>query len=426
MPPLRRHRASEDDENSPESPEALLISSYLEEGRFTPHKHRVEDSDIVAWRALWDLCLEYQGKTGIAPPLSLIRQRFPDFQVITDIKPEWAAEQVIRQSTSRSMRNGMRTALEALQDDDLEVAYTELDQVRRPRTFMKEATSVFDHSVISDRFNLSRLEVPYRTLMTATNGGIGQGEFWVVAARLAHGKSWEACGYGAQAAKAGARVAYASFEMPSSQVGYRTLLRMASRDPKLIGMLRSDEERERKEAADIIRGHIPGEFNVFDPGSGKINTTAAVRDLCEEYDLVLLDHIGLMQDAQGRRAMEDWRVMGTISNIVREITLETQASVLALAQISREGEKLKGWTPPKTSHISQSDAIGQDADVVITFKRTHTKGRVIVHSGEKVRDGVGPTWYTEFNPSKGVFHEISHDRAAELDQDDELLHGPES
>lgn len=418
MPPLRRYRASEDAENSPESPEALLISAYLEEGRFTPHKHRVDDSDIVAWRPLWDLCIDYQNKTGMAPPLSLIRQRFPDFRVIGDISPDWAADQVIRASTGRIMRMGMQSALGALHEDDVDQAYAELEKVRRPRSFVKEPVSVFDHAVISDRFNLSRIEVPYSTLMKATDGGIGQAEYWVLAARLNHGKSWEACGYGARAATIGCKVAYASFEMPASQVGYRSLIRLAGHDRQLVRMLRSDEERERKEATDMIRDRVAGEFHVFDPASGKIASTGAVRDLCEEYDLVLLDHIGLMTDAQGRRAMDDWRVMGTISNVLREITLETQTPIFALAQISREAEKAKDWTVPKVSQISQSDAIGQDADVVITFKRPHNKGHCIVHSAEKMRDGEGPTWYTEFRPGKGIFNEISHERALDIHQSD--------
>jgi hypothetical protein len=413
-PPLRRPSLSEDDENSPESPEAMLISAYLEDGRFTPHKHRIEDDDIVAWRPLWDLCLDYQNKTGVAPPMSLVKMKFPDFRILPDLRPEWAAEQVARASTGRMMRTGVHSVLGSLNDDNLEEAYAALEKVRRPRGYMKEPVNVFDHTVVTDRFNMTRIEVPYSPLMTASGGGIGMSEYWVLAARLNQGKSWEACGYGARAATIGFKVAMASFEMPGTQVAYRTLRRMAGRDPALSALLLSDEERDRKEAADIIHGRVDGSFSVFDPSHGRINTTASVRDMCEEYDFVVLDHIGLMQDAQGRRAMDDWRVMATISNVIREITLETQTPVFALAQISREGEKGGPWSPPKTAHISQSDAIGQDADVVITFKRPHPKGQVMVHSAEKMRDGQGPTWFTRFNPGRGIFTEISNVEAHEL------------
>lgn len=417
-PPLRRPSSINEDENSPESPEAMLISAYLEEGRFTPHKHRIEADDIVAWRSLWDLCLDYQNKTGVAPPMSLVKQKFPDFHPLPDLRSEWAAEQVVRAATGRTMRHGIHTALGALHEESLEEAYAELDKVRRPRGFRREPVNVFDHNVVTDRFTMTRVEVPYSSLMSASNGGIGQAEYWALAARLGQGKSWESCGYGARAATVGYKVGLLSFEMPGTQVAYRTLRRMAGRDTSLSSLLLSDEERDRKEAAEIIQGRVSGSFDVYDPSHGRINTTAAVRDMCEEYDFVILDHVGLMQDAQGRRAMDDWRVMATISNVIREITLETQTPILAVAQISREGERGGAWNPPKTAHISQSDAIGQDADVVITFKRPHPKGRVIVHSAEKMRDGQGPTWYTHFNPGRGIFTEITRDEAIEINQVD--------
>lgn len=423
MPPLRRRTG--DEAATTDSPEALLISAYLLAGKFTPHRHGVQDEDIIAWKHVWNFCMDYQEKEGSAPPLSLIARRFPDFEVVPDMKPVWASQQVIAAANSRDMRGGIHAALKSINEDDLPTAYASLEKVRRPRGFRKEPTSIFDHQAISDRFAMTRVEVPYATLMSASQGGIAPAELWYEGARFGQGKSWEMCGYAGAAAKGGSSVAICSYEMPASQVAFRTLRRLAGRDRVLQTMLSSDVEADRKEAADKIAGLTPGEIKVFDPSHGRINTTAAVHDLCEEYDLVILDHVGLMQDAQGRRALDDWRVMGVISNTLREITLETQGRILGIAQINREGGKTAAWSPPKADHLAQSDSLGQDADVVITIKRPgyEAGGRVMIHTTAKMRDAPQVKWYSHFEPSKGIFHEITQEEARELDIIDEANAG---
>lgn len=423
MPPLRRRTG--DEAATPDSPEALLISAYLLAGKFTPHRHGVQDEDIVAWQHVWKFCMDYQEKEGTAPPLSLIERRFPDFEVVPDMKPTWASQQVIAAANSRDMRGGIHAALKSINEDDLLTAYTSLEKVKRPRGFRKEPTSIFDHQAIADRFEMSRIEVPYPTLMHASSGGIAPSELWYIGARFGQGKSWEITGYASAAAKGGASVAICSYEMPAAQVAFRSLRRMAGRDRVLQGLLSSDVEADRKEAADIIASHTPGSIKVFDPSHGRINTNAAVHDLCEEYDLVICDHVGLMQDAQGRRAQDDWRVMATISNILRETTLETQGRILGVAQINREGGKTSAWSPPKADHLAQSDSLGQDADVIVTLKRPgyESGGRVMIHTTAKMRDAAQVKWYSHFEPYKGIFHEITQEEARELDMVDEANAG---
>jgi replicative DNA helicase len=271
---------------------------------------------------------------------------------------------------------------------------------------------VFDHASVAEAFEVSKIEVPYPTLARCTNGGIGPGELWYLAARLGQGKTWELLGYAAKAAKAGYSVGIASLEMPHKQVIMRSLKRLAGRDASLVRALNDDDVNEVKKAMDTIQATTPGRIDVFDPGHGRINTTSSIAEMCHDYDLVLVDHAGLLMTSDGRRAIDDWRAMAVISNVLREITLATGTPILAAAQINREGEKSHSSAPPKASNLSQSDALGQDADVVITMKRL--SDRVMVHSAEKVRNGPNLRWYSRFEPDKARFEEISRDEASEL------------
>lgn len=409
------HEVDGEDDQDPLSPEALLISAFLETGTFDPEPLHVRDQDIEAWSKLWAFGREYQASAGTAPPMSLVKQRFPDFEPITDVSVEWAAGQVRNAGAMRELRHHAKAMLAAAKDDDLEGAFEALENVHRPPSQRRHATSVLDHSSVAEQFDVKRIEVPYPSLMKVTNGGIADGELWYLAARLGKGKSTILLDYAAAAAKCGVRVCIHSLEMPYRQVAWRTALRLAAKDKILVDKLRRGDQLEKKEALDEIGSTLPGSIEVLDPGHGAINTLGSVRESCYEYDLVLVDHVGLMRDHTGKRAVEDWRVMATISNVLREITLETNTTIFGAAQVNRGGEK-SGGTPPKASDLAQSDALGQDADVLLTM--SEYSERVRAHSAEKVRNGPSIRWWTRFDYDRNDFTEISKEMAEVLKAED--------
>lgn len=410
------HEVAGEDDQDELSPEALLISAFLETGTFEPAPLHVQDEDIEAWSKLWKFGREYQQATGVAPPMSLVKQRFPDFEVIPDVNPSWAAQQVLSASHLRQLRHRMKAGLAAVRDDDLEGAYAALEGLQRPRMNRRPPTSVLDHSSVQEQFDVRRIEVPYQSLMRVTGGGIADGELWYLAARLGQGKTTHLLDYAAQAAKCGVRVCIHSLEMPYRQVAFRTALRLAQRDKILVDKLRKGDELEKKEALDEIASTLPGSIDVLDPSHGAINTVGSVKESCHEYDLVFVDHVGLLRDSTGKRAVEDWRVMATISNVLRETTLETNTTIFGAAQVNRGGEK-HGKNPPKASDLAQSDALGQDADVLVTMMEVSE--RVRVHSAEKVRNGPSIKWWTKFDYERNDFSEISKELAEVLKMEDE-------
>lgn len=406
-------------EDSVTSPEALLISALLESGQFTPEQVYVVDEDIEAWKKLWVFCCEYQLKAGCAPPQALVMARFPEFDLTPSISLPWAASKVREAAAARALRSQSREMLAALAADDLDGAFSAIETLKRPRGHRKDPANIFDHSVLEETFEVSKIEVPYRTLMVATHGGIGPAELWYLAARLGQGKSWELGGYAGKAATCGVNVGYVSLEMPCAPVTRRILMRMINtrKERELTAMLCSDDRGKVKEATDIIALRTPGKVDVVDPSHGRVNTTASIMEMATEYDLVVVDHVGLLMTSDGRRAIDDWRAQALISNVLREITLATGTPILAAAQVNREGERTGGHHPPKVSQLSQSDSLGQDADVVVTMNRLSE--RVMVHSAAKVREGPNLKWYTRFDPAKNLFHEISKDEAVDMAITDE-------
>ena len=412
MGALRPHQSSGDHEDH-ESPEALLISAFLETGAFEAEKHHIEPDDIESWRQLWDFCMDYQDKAGHAPPMSLVSKRHPDFSLIPDISVEWAASEVRKVAAERRLRHAGAAMAAALRDGDLEGAFDAVTDIRKPRGFTKEPASIFDHAVMEQHFDVGHIEVPWPTLNRATNGGIRNGELWWIAARFGQRKTFSLLNMAARAADVGCRVGIASLEMPAGDIAARTLRYLAGRDAEILKHLDSDDVFERKKAQDELLERTPGSISVYDPSHGMINTVEHIREMCMDYDVVFLDHVGLMRNKDGKRAIDDWRVQATISNQLREVTLSTMTSVVGAAQINREGDNPGSAAPPKAKNLAQSDALGQDADVIVTQKGLSK--RVTVHSAEKVRNAEGlKKWYSRFDPAKNRFEEIDYDKALEL------------
>ena len=132
-----------------------------------------------------------------------------------------------------------------------------------------------------------------------------------------------------------------------------------------------------------------------------------------------------VRDELDKRLMElgefikDQREMAKISNSLKRIALGQQVGVLCAAQINRDGET--GSAPPRIKNLSQSDALGQDGDVVLTM-RAKPKNVATHFSIEKNRHGSsGIHFHTTFDPNSGVYTEISADHAEDLVINAEVL-----
>jgi DnaB-like helicase C terminal domain len=401
------------------TPEALLITAFLNTGSFDLDRYHVDSDMIASWRKVWDFCIDYQAKEGVAPPVSLVLDRFPDFEMSHDVGCTWASSEVIDAHAIRTARVLTGTAAAALEDKDLKVFYETISQVTPPRTFTKEALSAFDHALLEERFDMGHYEVPWPTLTRATSGGIADSELWYVAARFSNGKTFTLARMAARVADtAPVRIGFASFEMPAAQIGERILAGLCGSDSGLFAQLTGDDIGGRKAAQDILMAKTLGSVKIYDPSHLAINTIEHVRDMCADYDLVFLDHVGLMKSRGGKRAIEDWRVMAEISNQLRELTLSSGTSVIAAAQINRAGENEHTAYPPKAKDLAQSDALGQDADVIITQKKRSR--RLLSMGAEKVRNGPTAHWFARFDPKRNRFNEVDKETAdaqVELDGD---------
>lgn len=221
-------------------------------------------------------------------------------------------------------------------------------------------------------------------------GGLRGGDFIVLAARPAVGKTALALNMGVNAAKAGTAVALFSLEMSAVQLVQRVLCSEARVSLSSVrnGNVKPDDWGKIAAAA--------GELNKLDlwvddtPSISILEIRAKARRQLRnrEKGLIIVDYLQLMQP-QGRRNENRQVEIAEISRGLKILAKELDMPVIALSQLSRAVESRKDKRPI-LSDLRESGAIEQDADIVMFIDR----------NTDSADDG------REDRPPKGVAHLI--------------------
>ena len=237
-------------------------------------------------------------------------------------------------------------------------------------------------------------------------GGLKPGEMFVLAARPSIGKTAlalniirniinrEPDGPGSRK-----KVAFFSLEMTDKQIIQRLLCTEAKVPLSAIyeGSLQPVDTQRLGAAVDNLRlAHLfidsTSAISVFE-----LRAKARKMKELNGIDLIVIDYLQLMR--AGDRSAESRQVeVAAISGGLKAIAKELNVPVLVLAQLSRESEKStnpKENPLPKLSHLRESGAIEQDADVVVFLHRNRDESKE--DNAEGMKDGIKSMLIVEKN-----------------------------
>lgn len=380
------------------APEAVFIVALMGSGDFSPGSYGVDKSMARSHTDVWQWAENYQQQTGVCPSKALLKRKFPAFPWIDDlVEPSWAAQELAVEHGIRTMRKVMTDASARLGQHDLPGAYGLLRDYQMPSVGRSgvEAMDALEDEPPSVR----RHPLPWDSLSRVV-GGLAAGDLWYVSGRPGDGKSWFLVNMvGHLLTQEEVSVCFFSLEMPARDVS-RRLAAVVTDLPRLNRKMMDGDRRAEVEAVQAARKRIKGRMVVVDPSKGTCDPMAVAAE-ARRHDVVVVDHTGLMRTSSGSRVVEDWRAMHAVSNELKEIALSTSTVVLAASQLNRMGDT----STPSTTHLAQSDALGQDADVVLAIRRP-ARGAATVNV-VKNRRGTTARFHTAFRPEEGAFPEIS-------------------
>lgn len=207
-------------------------------------------------------------------------------------------------------------------------------------------------------------------------GGLKKGEMIIVAARPGMGKTTICLNIAERAATIHeATVAFFTLEMTAVQVASRMLFARAR--------VNQEEAKSGKGISDSDFAKLASAMEEISRSNLYIDDTSMIavaeirsklRKLKREkgLDLVVIDYIGLMQASSLQQADNRQQQISEISRQLKGIAKELEVPVLVISQLNRASVKSEGKIKePDLSHLRESGALEQDADIVIFIHRPH-------------------------------------------------------
>ncbi len=217
------------------------------------------------------------------------------------------------------------------------------------------------------------LEVPtpFSLLNNYTAGGFQPGEMVILAARPSVGKTATALNMAFHALQNNKPVLFFSLEMPAETLLLRIIASFTNTPFMKIrrGELDDDKVKEIKRALDFI---ATKPLYFVDETTDIMEMRAIARRQHQELrdsgglGLIIVDYIGLITTSM--KFESNQYKIAYYSMLLKRLARELNVPVLVLSQLNRGVEKEKD-TEPKLSHLRDSGALEQDADIVLLLHK---------------------------------------------------------
>lgn len=422
------------------NPEQLLISSVInKKDHVTPASKGITKNFFHSYTDEWAWIERYISKHRRSPSKSAFLSRFPNFKIKNADDVSHFCDEVKTAHATAEMGTIIQDILA-----DMEDGHTE-DALKRMHSGALKIESAmagdsYDSDIITNwqdtydevmrrvgraqDFGQAGIPTGFPTLDERT-GGPQPGQVWIVAARLGQGKTWSLARMACAAAFSGFDIQYDALEGSRAEIAMRIHTFASSEYGKQIfknldlSMGQNFSPREYKEFLQSLRNDIKGKMNIADTTKGPISPlTIAAQIERNRPAAVYLDYITLMDKADS--AGDDWRSIGRLSASLKQVAQQYQTAIVAAAQLNRNAALMKDLSGPE--NLAESDAIGRDADAVITMKQLSK--HVVAFKLAKYRHGRdGFMWYCRFLPNTGHFEEVTFDDAQDAiaeDKDSEI------
>ena len=198
-------------------------------------------------------------------------------------------------------------------------------------------------------------------------GGLMPGELEIIAARPGAGKTSFAMQIAKRVAQQNRPVMFVSLEMRSTELIGRILAGDSGVDGSQLRNGQADPARLMPAVADL--DGMP--LVISDPPTAsmaQIRALAKMQAATRGLDLLVVDYIGLVKPRD--RKIPRTEQVAEISGALKRLAKELEIPVIALCQLNRQADGAK----PILSHLRESGAIEQDADVVLFLHREEQNG----------------------------------------------------
>ena len=361
--------------------EAKVISAVLNDKQIHVLFQANPDTLFRTHKDVWDFVKNYYEQNSTVPTQSLLVEKFRDFQPVGEIgTTKHHLEELRTQFLEDHLRNALMTSAKQLNDhqpiEALNSIISKTSDLKRissdvrdiDATDVEDASAHFMHIKELSEKGIHGVRTNLAGFDNYLPGGIAPGQFGILLAYPAIGKSWLAIFMAVQAWKAGKKPLIVSLEMTEKEVRNRVYTIMAegyfSHRKLSAGLI--DIEGFENWAKQNLKDKPPF-YIISNDGLADVSPSV-IRGKIDQYspDVVFVDYIQLMNSNQGN----DNEVV-KIKNISRELkvlAISSQVPIVAIASATPD-DATDMNSVPSLGQVAWSKQLAYDADWVLALGR---------------------------------------------------------
>ena len=394
--------------------EAKVLSAVLKDKQLHVLLQANPDSLFKTHKDVWDFIKQYSEQNSVVPSIPLVIEKFRDFSPVGEIgNTKYHLEELRTSYLQDSLSGVLMSTAKQLQEnkpnDALNNLISKTAELKKitanirdiDATDIEDAVAHFKHiKELNEKGNYG-IKTGLAGFDNYLPAGITPGQFGILLAYPAIGKSWLALFMAVQAWKNGRKPLVISLEMTETEVRNRvyTIMGQGMFSHRKLSSGEIDEESFNLWGKQHL-DNMPTFHIVSNDGIGELSTSV-LRGKIDQYspDIVFVDYIQLMQS----NVPTDNEVVKikSISRELKVLAISAQVPIVAIASATPD-DATDMNSVPSLGQVAWSKQLAYDADWVLALGRA--QGTTILECAfRKNRHGFSGEFMVDVDFDSGRF-----------------------
>jgi replicative DNA helicase len=394
--------------------EARVISALLEDKQMHVLLQANVENLLRTHNDIWNFIRLYFENNGSVPPVSLVVEKFRDFEPVAGIgATKHHLEELQTEYLNDSLKDILRSAAGEVQGGEgtkaLEDLITKTSELKKNTSAIRDIDATDLESAIAYYEGVQKQketgQIGIKTNLPGFDNylpsGIMPGQLGVFLAYPGIGKSWMALYFAVQAWKQGKSPLIISLEMSETEVRNRVFAIMGEgvwSHRKL-----SNGEVELDMLKNWHKNKVEGrpEFHIISNDNGGEVTPSVIRGKIDQYkpDFVIVDYLQLMSPNQ--KSDNETVRMKNLSRELKLMAISEEVPIIAISSATPDDVKDLS-SAPTLGQTAWSRQIAYDADWVMALGRA-TNSDIIECVFRKNRNGFMGDFLVQVDFDKGYY-----------------------
>jgi replicative DNA helicase len=394
--------------------EARVISALLEDKQMHVLLQANVENLLRTHNDIWNFIRLYFENNGSVPPVSLVVEKFRDFEPVAGIgATKHHLEELQTEYLNDSLKDILRSAAGEVQGGEgtkaLDELITKTSELKKNTSAIRDIDATDLESALAYYENVQKQkengQLGIKTNLPGFDNylpsGIMPGQLGVFLAYPGIGKSWMALYFAVQAWKQGKSPLVISLEMSETEVRNRVFAimgegvwshRKLSNGEVEIDMLKSWHKNK-------VEGRP--EFHIISNDNGGEVTPSVIRGKIDQYkpDFVIVDYLQLMSPNQ--KSDNETVRMKNLSRELKLMAISEEVPIIAISSATPDDVKDLS-SAPTLGQTAWSRQIAYDADWVMALGRA-TNSDIIECVFRKNRNGFMGDFLVQVDFDKGYY-----------------------